>query len=89
MNTNASNLISGWDLALNFVVGAFTFVTALSWNDTVQRVMAHYIKKPTDTISASVFYTVLITFISILAIIGIFNLKKDFDKQKKYQIDKE
>ncbi len=56
-------------LLITFITGAFSFMVASSMNGTLQLFFTHYIKIPGNVILANFIYTIIITAISIYAII--------------------
>jgi len=43
-------------LLLGFIIGAFSYITALSWNSTLQKIFDTYFKKESDNLHANVVY---------------------------------
>lgn len=69
-----------------FIIGAFSFVVALAWNDTI-RLIFNEITSNNGTVLSSILYTLLITIIALIFIFFLEKYKK-LIKKKVIKVDK-
>lgn len=68
---------------LAYIVGAFSFIAGLAWNDAIKGVIENYFPLGEDNLLAKIIYAILITLFVVLVTIILSRLLKAKEIEKK------
>jgi hypothetical protein len=71
----------------HYLLAGVSIVAALSWNDSIKSIIDKKFPKPSDEISVSIIYSVIITCILILLIYCLPNTKSELPAETRHRLN--
>lgn len=71
----------------HYVIAGMSLVAALSWNDAIKSAINRHFPTPSDSTSASILYSVIITLVLILLVYCLPNTKSELPHETQHRLN--